>query len=141
MNMNIWGIKKQPNEACQFTFEHIGEFAHRSIRVLKQVIGHIRQDAYLTGVTFAVANIAFVEIARRVVKLIQTNLLDPILQFDKDNRSMVFLLGLTISVVTVMNISLYKSLKPTLSPWVTTAISLASSVGYCFYIALMSNKS
>ena len=132
MNMNIWGIKKQPNEGCQFTSEHIGEFAHRSIRVLKQVIGHIRQDARLTGVTFAVANIAFVEIAIRVASLIQTNLLDPILQCDSDRR-MVILLGLTISVVTVMNISLYKSLKPTLSPWVTTAISLASSVGYCFY--------
>ena len=82
------------------------------------------------GVTFAVANIAFVEIAIRVANLIQISLLDPILQCDSDCR-MVILLGLTISVVTVMNISLYKSLKPTLSPWVATAISLAS-VGYFF---------
>ena len=131
MDINISGIKNKLLAGYQFAIEQGGKLAHHSVRILKQGVEHARQDARWGGVTFAFSNIFFMEAADRGVGLLDgffNSALGPTLE-EHDNLFFVkacVIVTTYVSMIVGMNIALYKTLKPSLSPMTTAAISTAS---------------
>jgi hypothetical protein len=133
MEINVTEIKNQLHAGYQFSIDKGGKFAHRSIKVLKQGIEYVRQDAILSGVTFAIANIAFIQVAGRVIGFIAERLPAPAEGSFCDGVKNFVALAFVFSAVAGMNVGFYKALKPSLSPLVATGISIGSLATYILF--------
>jgi hypothetical protein len=125
MKINVSEIKNQLHADYQFSIEKSGKFAHHSIRILKQAIGHVQQDARLAGITFAIANIAFLEVAAKVAILLKDSL---------DLTDKTAILTILFPVLTGMNVVFYKVLNPSLSPLLATGVSVVSCAAYILFL-------
>ena len=144
MDINISEIKNKLLAGYQFAIEQGGKLAHHSVRILMQGIEHIRQDARWGGVTFAFSNIVFMEVTDRVVGFLD-QFFEPALGSALEEHDNLFfvkacaIVTTSISMIGGMNIVLYKTLKPSLSPMTTAAISTAS-VGIYIVLNMVATK-
>jgi hypothetical protein len=131
MNLNITNIKDQLYTSGLFAIGQVGQLVHHSVRILKETVDYVRQDARLAGLTFAIANIAFIDIAFKVAEYVNRNYLP---HEGLTGEAVFGYLGTLFSAVVVLNAALYLVLKPSLSPLQITVISLASWPGYFIYV-------
>ncbi len=147
MNISMDGIKDylQIGSGFQFAAEQMGKLADRMVKVLKQALEYVRQDAYLAGATVVIANIVFLETAILVTRLANKILVCLFGSEEKWSKTVItvhsfFILSEISSLVIGMNIALYQGIKMPLSPLAVVAISITTCATYILFDLWKANR-
>lgn len=138
MSINVDGIKNHLRHAYQFVINQYGKLAGHTVRILTPILAHIRQDARLAFGTVVVANVIFFEITYLITSLANKILVrlfgseDQLSERSIGIRAFV-LLSFASSLFVGMNMVLHRTLQPSLSPFVSTAVSTTACVGMILF--------
>lgn len=147
ININIDGIINHLKTGSQLAVEQLGRLAHHTVRVLKQVLVHVRQDARLAGAGFAIANIILLEITFRVANLADYMCFARLFGPEEDRNEKMSLnhgyviLTLFSSLMVGSNFALYRWIRPPLSPSIAVAVSVTACISYALLRLGIASKS